>query len=500
MVARKIGRATAVVTFAGLLGRVGSFVGSLVMVRRLGIEALGTFGLIESWLTLGMMFTLFGLPNAATRHLAVAMENDPAEVRPLMQASTLLTLLFSLVIAIAGGIWLHLDSNSSSPAALLAPYRLLVVTLLLLYTLRGLLTSFVYGLQSYSVLINANIAVGIAAPLLTLWLVSAGNVAAALGVRILLTAVEVALLLPPILHSWQRVAAPQHSLQSSARRLLAFGLPTFIGQAAVSPIQTFALTFLAAQPGGIVQVGLIATAQRLLSFVNFLPGSLASTLTPILSAEWGKGDIAIFRDSLTDSIRLSWAATLPIVVGCIAAAPALLGVLFGREYVSATTVTIMLLALMLLVTVNESADRALAASDRMWLSTGNNLVWTLLFTLFAVVLVPRLAAAGYALAYLTSFTLYVALQMMWLRRLFTIRLVHHLWLLTLFTGASSTLAYLISWSTPYLLQGILAAFAAAITLLTSARLFLSMPERAALAHQAQRIPTRLRRIYHEPLP
>jgi O-antigen/teichoic acid export membrane protein len=94
--------------------------------------------------------------------------------------------------------------------------------------------------------------------------------------------------------------------------------------------------------------------------------------------------------------------------------------LFGAEYASYWPVGVALLATTLLVSLNQTADRAFVAAGRVWLSTSNNILWLILFAGLGVIMIPLLLAFGYAAAYLLSFGLYVAWQFGWLQRLWTV--------------------------------------------------------------------------------
>lgn len=96
----------------------------------------------------------------------------------------------------------------------------------------------------------------------------------------------------------------------------------------------------------------------------------------------------------------------------------------------------------LLIAINETGDRILAAAGRMWLSTANNLIWLVLFLGFALILIPQAQATGYVLAYLLSFTIYICVQLGWLRQLFQLPL-RPLVPLVLGTTLLIVLAYLI---------------------------------------------------------
>lgn len=59
-VSKRILQGSSFVIVAGVLARIGTFLGSLVVIRLLGLEHVGQLGLIESWLALAGMFSLAG--------------------------------------------------------------------------------------------------------------------------------------------------------------------------------------------------------------------------------------------------------------------------------------------------------------------------------------------------------------------------------------------------------------------------------------------------------
>ena len=294
----------------------------------------------------------------------------------------------------------------------------------MLFTARQLLTGLFYGLQSFQVFVWVNVVIGVIAFPVSYLLVRWQGLLGALEVRGVLALVEI-LLLACRRAGRCGVWATRFQLRKfvlNSRRLVSIWLADACwGSSSPTRYSPLMLSFLAAQPGGIAQVGLLTIAQRLSSLANFVPGSMVVTVMPVLSSELGRGDMGRFRDGILVALRMLWLSTLPVVLALMAACPTLLGVLYGPEYVAAWTVTLLSLIVVLLAGVNESADRALAAAERMWLSTGNKLLWALLFVSLALVLIPRGMAMGYALALLLSFSLYVLVQLGWLRRLFRVQ-------------------------------------------------------------------------------
>jgi O-antigen/teichoic acid export membrane protein len=500
-VSGKIWRGTAFMSGANVLARVGTFLGNLAIIRLLGLDLLGELGLIENWLNVAMMFAVFGVDAAVTKYVSHHLESEPEQVGEVAATALALGAISSILV---GGIlfvvlmvpqlpgWaLRQEAGAGPTVEVLTQYAVMFPVLIALFTAKQLIVSVFYGLQTFQVFVWANLVIGAISFPVSYLLVRWQGLLGALEVRAVLAAVEVLLLVFPLRRALRRLGAKLslESFRLNSRRLLAFGLPTFVGQLVANPVQPLMLSVLAAQPGGIAQVGLITTAQRLSSLASFVPGSMAATVMPVLSTEVGRGDMRRFRDGILVALRMLWLSTLPVVLLLMAACPTLLGVLYGPEYVAAWAVTLVFLMIAMLVGVNQSADRALAAANRMWLSTANNLSWALMFIPLALVLVPRGLALGYALAFFTSFALYVVIQLGWLRRLFRVQLVPLLPLLA-FSVLGIAAAWVIAIRLISPVQIVAAGALVLLTLFLQWRLFLSDAERQALQRQVQQLRAR----------
>lgn len=422
---QKIGRGTAFVSVATFLARLGTFAGNIAIIRLLNLGSVGRLGLIESWMSVATLFAALGINAAATKFLAEYIEDQKERAGQVVGAALVLSTTISLLAGVAIYIgfavgWLHTPGDSSDPLSFAPVLACLVVIL----SLRLLMNGLVYGCQAFSALVPVNVVLGLASFPVMYSLVAARGLAGALEAKLFLTLLECVLLARVVSRSLQRAQVPVSlcGLRAQGRLLLSYGLPSLIGDAAAGPVQPIMLSVLSAHPGGIVQVALITTASRLCSMVNFLPATVASTLTPILSSEWGAGKPDEFRRSLTLALRLFWLGTMPLIVFFLAAAPVLLKSLYGREFVAAWPVAWAMLGIALITSLNQTADRALAAANRIWLSTSNNFVWLLLFIPCALWAMARLGALGYAGAFEVTFAFYVGLQMWWLRRVFGIPL------------------------------------------------------------------------------
>lgn len=496
-VSGRILRGTGWMTLAGVLARVGTFAANLIVIRLLGLERLGELGLIESWLGLVVMFSVFGLGVAATRYVARHVESDAARAGEVAGAALFISGVFSVVVALltyAGISLLSLDRLDSGGSGLIGAVQVfvaghgwLLIGLIIVTTLRETVLAVLQGLQVFHLFIYLNIFTGVLSVPLYFALTQANAVAGVLTARLLLAAGELllALLMAHRVAARLGIHASLHHLIENARALFGFALPTFLGQAVANPAKTLMISLLAAQSGGAVQVGLLTTAGRLVGLASFLPASMAAVLMPILATVWGEGHRDRFRNGVLSALRMMWLISLPIILFFMAAAPVLLNGLFGPEYVEAATVTFVMLAVALLAMINETPDRTLAAANRQWLSTANNLVWVALFVGLGLRLTPVYAATGYAAAYFISFAIYVGWQLGVLRILFQIPFRP----LIALAGVSVVLVVLARLAAGAPISATQVAFAGGLTLtalLLEWHFFVRVDERQALRAQAQR--------------
>jgi O-antigen/teichoic acid export membrane protein len=486
----KIWRGTLFVTAATLLSKVAVFLGNVIMIRLLGKDLVGQLGLVDSWLSLATMFALVGIATILTKQIAHYLESDRTRVGNLVGSALLLGMILSLIVGLVvyvASLKGFLDFIGISHS-LLSTHALLIVLLLVMSAMRTILTGMIYGLQSFGSLVTSSVLVGVLSLPLSYLLVKSYGFGGALGTRLILAVVESGALLYLVIANLKKrgILLSFRRLPKDASELLSLGLPIFVGQLVANPVQPIMLSFLAAQPGGLGQVALFTAANRLSSFTSFLPSSMATTLIPVLSGEWARGDRERFREGALVALRMFWLSTMPLTLFLIAASPLLLGWLYGDMYIDAWPVAIILLTITLVASINETADRSLTASGRIWLSTGNNLLWTVLFIACAVWLIPTYLSVGYGLAFLLSFIVYVCWQLWWLVRLYAVQL-QKLGPLLLLSLPFLFAAVAIAASQRSYVQLAMASLLCALSLLLSWRLLLAPLERSAIMLRARRI-------------
>lgn len=441
-------------TLAGLISRLGTFAANVVVIRLLGLDMVGRLGVIESWLSLLAMFAIFGINAALTRHVAYYRHREPDRLGELVLSAFCLGIVLSFLV----DAFFFLATSSSTMGAWASSFRPLnivrdilvahtpvVMALVLVSTLRSLFAGLINGLQQFALFAWVSIITGVIS--LPIYYVMARwrGLDGVLVARLVLAAIEIFVMFI-ISRPARRNMGTKLTLRgfsSNSRLLLGFGSATFVGQIASNPVQTFMTSLLAAQTGGIMQVGLLTAANRLVGLANFLPGSMAAVTMPVLATEHGKEVPSQFGDSVAKAIRVMWISGLPIFIFFMSISAQVLPLLYGPAYALGSAVAFISLLIALLGTVNQGADSALAAANRQWISTTTNFIWAIMFLLLGVVLVPNYLAIGYVAAWLISLGLYLVLELGCLRLLFNAPL-RSLFPITILTSISVAAAFVVA--------------------------------------------------------
>lgn len=217
----------------------------------------------------------------------------------------------------------------------------------------------------------------------------------------------------------------------------AFVLPVLLMTICNLPTFWWANSLLARE-AGFAQVGLFSVAYTLAQLILLLPLNL---YTPAMTfmAEAQSIDAAVFGQLVSDNLRLIWAVTLPIALGCALFAPLLIIIFFGGAYAEAAPLAFPLSISALFMLNTGLLNTALTAAGRAWHGCAIAFVWLLMFISSNLFCITRWGARGTALAYLGSHIFYFAMSYVYSHKM--LRVNHRkIGQLLLLTGASFGLA------------------------------------------------------------
>lgn len=496
-------RGTTWMTIANVIARLGTFIANLIVIRMLGLQLLGQLGLIESWLSLAGMFSVFGLASASTRFVARYLNDNLSSTGEYAGASLLLSGAFAATVGGMVLVGLHAipiretmgihNGLIPSTLAFLKSNSLLVVGLLFVTTLNEVSIGIVQGLHRFKSLIYINLVAGLLSIPLYYILTQSFGVGGVLSARFILLAIQIVIGIIVSQLALRRLGTQlsARNIGANARSLVSFAVPTFTGQLIANPVRTFMTTYLASVVGGATQIGLLTTAGRLLGLASFLPGSMGSVILPVLSGVWGNGQAEKFQQAILYSLRMTWFVSLPVIIFFVAATPTLLGGLYGPEFTVAAAVTILILANALLTTINDTGVRVLAAANRQWLTVAmvtGSMIISVAFGLWAV---PALQAIGLTLAFLVSTIVFLSALVVVLDKLYRVPISQVLVILGISVPIFA-LAILVARLPMGTLQLILAGTVTALTLVIMWYRMMSEPEKQAFRYFGASMVKRLR--------
>lgn len=189
------------------------------------------------------------------------------------------------------------------------------------------------------------------------------------------------------------------------RELFAFAFPAFLAGLLVIPAYWWANTLLA-RHASLEEVGVFGVAFVLAQLIMIVPLNLATPAMSFMSETHALPERSRFLDVVGANLRLMWAITLPISFACALFAPTIIRVLFGSHYQAAETPALIMSFVALIMTLCQMLGYAIAATGQMWHAFFINLFWLAAFVPLCLVLVPRGASGGLAMAFLCSYALF----------------------------------------------------------------------------------------------
>jgi len=391
--------------FAGtVVARVIALVATVALVRILGPTRFGGIALVQS--TAAALATLsgLGLAFATTRFVSENLATNRRRSGSYLTSSVLLCAFSGTVLALVVFLLSPQLASDVLGKKSLAPAMAMASPLLLFSPLGDVLIAGITGLQRFRALGRAQGVRGVLDGLLLIFGALAGGVVG--GIAGYVAAEATACVVAAVM---VRRAARSEAIRLNwvldravLPSLIRFAVPSL----STSLLLTFSLwmgqIFLAHQPGGLVEVGVFAFAQRFYLAALFIPQVIGTVLFPMLSSLSAAGNLSRFRRLFTaylatiTSVSIAAAAALFLLAGFIAA---LRGHGGGSE---ARTLGVMALVA-IPSAINNALSQASVALRRIGWWLFSDVILAIVLLAAAWILVPHHGSVGLALAYLAGY-------------------------------------------------------------------------------------------------
>ena len=396
---------------ASTISRVFAMVALIIVVRLLGKETYGEFSMIQRTVSMFGVFGSLGLGVTATKFVSESYRTDPEKAGRVLGLALVCVgitsaLVFAVLLALAP--WLA-ETVLNRPS--LGPMLRIGCMVLLLSAIGSVLTGGLAGLEAFKDIAGIHfwqgaIHVLTVGPLVWFW-----GIQGALVWLIVDAVAVIALSLNRL-----RTRCQPHRLELRVdRRLLRelnvvwrFAVPVTLANLMTGPVLWAAAAVLANQPGGYVQLGLYNAALQWGTVVLMLPAIFGTVFLPILSSI-PASQVCRKRMLLTKSFGLCLGSAATVAAIMCILAKLILGV-YGRDFIQARSIFMIVMATSVLSAGNEILYRALLANGNAWWRLLSNGAWGAGLICLSMIFVPRFAGLGLAIATLGAAGIHFAIQ------------------------------------------------------------------------------------------
>lgn len=391
--------------FGGIVSRVFSGLAPIILARYLGPKEYGVYALVLALVGIVAGAAHLGQNTALQKFLPEYSAKDPSRGGAIL-ADTIV--LVSGILAIVCAIFYFLSGWIASviyhEASLIHVFQFSALLVLSL-SLFNLLSSAVAGLQDFRAYSKAMVLRSAGFLMLAwvgVWLL---GLYGALGGQVVASVLGLAFLTRSAVKGSRR-RFPGMVKTAFSRDILeeifSFAFPAFLAGLLVGPAYWWANTMLA-RDSGFVQVGLFGVAFAMARLIQVIPSSLSIPAVSFMSETCASSNPGEFSGLVGANVRLVWALTLPLSLGCALFAPWIVRLLFGPAYQNAAPLVALMSLVALFMAVNSVIGSAIASSGRMWQALAINLFWLVVFLSSCFILIPGHGSWGLAMSFAVSY-------------------------------------------------------------------------------------------------
>ncbi len=390
--------------------RVLTLASSIIVVRILGKERLGEFGMVQSTLAMLGTFAGLGLGMTATKYVAELRTKDSARVGRILGIVIFSGLASGLVMTAAGWAASEWLAERVLERQSLAPYLRLSAILLVIGVVDGVLNSALAGFEAFGRTARISIYIAVVNLLISFPLVYwYGLYGAVVGLIIAnsLHLVLAAIATVAACRSFGIHITLDRSAWQEWPMLVHYALPALAANIMVIPATWLVNVMLVRTDDGFASMGVIRVVDTLRNLVIYLPTVLLAPTFAVLSNV--ATDPESVRKILRYAIGTSALAVFPLGLMVAALAKYVLGTMFGEEFAAGGLTLALAMVVVAVQATGAALGHYISATGRMWLGLAINVLWAVMFVGMSFFLVPRWGPVGYMAAMAVAYAISVVL-------------------------------------------------------------------------------------------
>ena len=406
------------------------FITTLLLTRWIGVEGLGAYNFVTSWMLLVVILVVFGLEDYLVRETAAARgRQDPQTATRLWNFSRGFILTFSL-IAVACIYcllpWLNFEDLNLRPTFMVGPIMIPLVCMIAIYRGRfrankQIIKSLIPECLIRPILLMTTIG-------LLLWSTTPGNPATALLINVIATFVAMAVcMLAAHLTGPETVDPSQANLSPAsedhffpgylkASKTWLIGSLPFVVIAGISIINQRTDRLMLGALQDIKSVGLYSVAVQMAMVVNFTLLGLNQAIAPLVAERHDANRSKELQKTLIQATNIATLGSLLIVAALVALGPIVLAI-FGPDF-SDSYLPMIILAVGQLLNVASGPVGTILSMSRQERFVGIGMLASVVCNiLLNFLLIPRYGVNGAAIATAVSVGVWNLLMVVFAKRI-----------------------------------------------------------------------------------
>jgi len=369
----------------------------VIYARFLGPEQYGLYGYVMSILTLLTLPVIAGLPYLIVREVTnLQLEEKWQYLQGIISWSRWYVLIISFITVVISILAIYYNFFKPSVASLL-------IIALVMIPFRGLLTQQGAILNGFRKPVLAQIPSQVLVPLITLgilffWFFNNNELTGEVLIKISIVASLLAFFLSAwylniIIKQESEIKKPKYLIKQWHVSLTPFTLMAIIGT-----LNTELASVLLGWLDTTESVAFFKVAMQGMMLITLGLNSINSVIMPQVARFYRQGDLKKTQQLLTQSVRLSGLFSLPIILVLIFFGPFAIEVLFGKEYLSAYPLLVILCIGQAVNVLMGSVGLVLNMTHNEKYSLRALLTSLVISILLLLVLIPIYSAIGAAIA------------------------------------------------------------------------------------------------------
>jgi O-antigen/teichoic acid export membrane protein len=373
--------------------------------RLLGKHAFGQFGIVQNTANMVSALAALGLGITATKYVADLRERDPERAGRIIGLTWSITAVSGIVLTIASIVTARQMAVVMIHAPELTESIRIASAIVFLNAMLAYQNGALCGFEAFRGLARINLLSGVLSlPIVLLGVWHWGLNGAVWG-----TVISLAVnwwFNERLLRRECRLAGVPIRIRQGFQEMSVFwkfSLPALLGSLSIAPVLWFCSILIVRSPHGFEQMALYSGADRWHLAILFLPTALFRSVLPLLANMHNQNPDGYRRVARAHLLINSVVVVVPVLAVACLSVPIMSS--YGPGFRAGWSV----LAVFCVGTIPEALNTILGfpliTGGKMWIRCGFDVALSTILLLLGMRLIPSHGALGFAIAYLTSFSI-----------------------------------------------------------------------------------------------